>query len=168
MRLVLLIALSFSFVTYTAQAASVEKGGLTWYDDLDQAHEESVKTNKVIFGFFTGSDWCGWCKLMQSNVFAKQAFIDWAKENVVLLELDFPKRTQQTVEMRTQNQNLQRALGVSGYPTVWLFVSKKNPETGAFKLSKIGKLGYPSGATKGEEEVKFLSEANELLAKNKS
>ena len=79
MRLVLLIALSFSFVTFTAQAASVEKGGLTWYDDLDQAHEESVKTNKVIFGFFTGSDWCGWCKLMQSNVFAKQAFIDWAK-----------------------------------------------------------------------------------------
>ncbi len=165
MRFVLLIVLSLTMGTFSAKATSVEKGGLTWYDDLDQAHDESVKTNKIIFGFFTGSDWCGWCKLMQSNVFAKQAFIDWAKENVVLLELDFPKRTQQSPQLRTQNQNLQRALGVSGYPTVWLFTSKKNPETGAFKLAKIGKLGYPSGATKGKEEEKFLEDVNAILSK---
>jgi len=164
MRLVFLVALSLSLGSFKASANVEEKGGLTWYDDLDQAHQEALKSNKIIFGFFTGSDWCGWCKLMQSNVFAKTAFIEWAKENVVLLELDFPKRTAQSVELRTQNQNLQRALGVSGYPTVWLFTSKKNPETGAFKLSKIGKLGYPSGVTKGKEEVKFLDEANALLA----
>lgn len=165
MRFVLLIVLSLTIGTFSANATSVEKGGLTWYDDLDQAHDESVKTNKVIFGFFTGSDWCGWCKLLQANVFAKPAFVEWAKANVVLLELDFPKKTEQSIELRTQNQNLQRALGVSGYPTCWLFTSKKNPETGAFKLAKIGKLGYPSGVEKGKEEVKFLEEANSILAK---
>ncbi len=165
MKLVFIIALSLIMGITNANAAVVEKGGLSWYDDLDQAHDESVKTNKVIFGFFTGSDWCGWCKLLQANVFAKPAFVEWAIANVVLLELDFPKKTQQSIELKTQNQNLQRALGVGGYPTCWLFTSKKNPETGAFNLSKIGKLGYPSGAEKGKEEVKFLEEANVILAK---
>lgn len=167
MKLFFLVAFSITMGSFNASANVEEKGGLMWYDDLDQAHQDAMKTNRVIFGFFTGSDWCGWCKLMQSNVFAKPAFIQWAKENVVLLELDFPKRTEQSIDLRTQNQNLQRALGVSGYPTVWLFTSNKNPETGAFKLAKIGKLGYPSQPTKGKEEEKFLDEANTLLATHK-
>ncbi len=158
------IAVSFAFNFSTTDAKAVTP--VKWYSLEEAVALQKKKPKKIFIDMYT--DWCGWCKLMQSNVFAKQAFIDWAKENVVLLELDFPKRTQQTAEIRTQNQNLQRALGVNGYPTVWLFVSKKNPETGAFKFSKIGKLAYPSGATKGEEEVKFLSEANEILAKNKS
>ncbi|MFT5823249.1 MAG: thioredoxin-related protein [Crocinitomix sp.] len=147
-----------------AQATTTtEVAGLKWYTDLEEAHSESEKTKKPIFGFFTGSDWCGWCIKLQKEVFAKQAFIDWAKDKVVLLELDFPKRTSQSAELKQQNQNLQRALGVRGYPTVWLFNSKKT-DAGGFNLTRIGKLGYPSGAEKGKEEVKFLSEANKLLA----
>ncbi len=148
----------------TAQAAtSNEDSGLKWYTDLEEAHNESSKSNKPIFGFFTGSDWCGWCIKLQKEVFAKQAFIDWAKEEVILLELDFPKRTAQSAELKQQNQNLQRALGVRGYPTVWLFTSNKT-DTGGFNLTRIGKLGYPRGAEKGKEEVKFLADANKLLA----
>ncbi|NOQ71631.1 MAG: DUF255 domain-containing protein [Crocinitomix sp.] len=148
----------------TAQAATTDEvAGLKWYTDLDKAHSEAEKTNKPIFGFFTGSDWCGWCIKLQKEVFAKQAFIDWANEKVVLLELDFPKRTPQSPELKQQNQNLQRALGVSGYPTVWLFNSKKT-DAGGFNLTRVGKLGYPRGAEKGKEEIKFLSEANKLLA----
>ncbi|MBL4662053.1 MAG: thioredoxin family protein [Flavobacteriaceae bacterium] len=147
----------------TAQATTTnEVAGLKWYTDLEKAHSEAEKTDKPIFGFFTGSDWCGWCIKLQKEVFAKQAFIDWAKEKVVLLELDFPKRTAQSPELKQQNQNLQKALGVAGYPTVWLFTSKKTT-TGGFNLTRVGKLGYPRGAVKGKEEVKFLSDANKLL-----
>ncbi len=156
--------IAFLATVGTAQAtASNEGSGLKWYTDLDEAHNESNKSDKPIFGFFTGSDWCGWCIKLQKEVFAKQAFIDWAKEKVILLELDFPKRTAQSPEQRQQNQNLQRALNVNGYPTVWLFTSKKT-DTGGFALGRIGKLGYPRGAEKGKEEVKFLADANKLLA----
>lgn len=157
------VVMAITFSTAQASVTEEEKGGLTWYTDLSKAHDAANET-KPIFGFFTGSDWCGWCKLLQKDVFAKQAFIDWAKKNVILLEIDFPKRTPQSPELRTQNQNLQRALGVRGYPTCWFFTSTKNAETGGFNLTRLGSVGYPRGAVKGKEEVKFLEEANKILA----
>jgi thioredoxin-related protein len=168
MKWMILLVFGLTLSAAKVQAAGVEKGGLTWFYDLNEAHNESVKTNKPIFSFFTGSDWCGWCTMLQKNVFAKIDFIAWAKANVVLLELDFPKKTAQSPELKTQNQNLQQALGVTGYPTIWLFTTTKNAESGAFNLTTIGKLGYPSGAEKGKEEVKFLMEANALLAARKA
>lgn len=155
----LIVSFNFSFATVNEEV----KGGLTWYTDLAKAQEASEKSNKPIFGFFTGSDWCGWCKMLQRNVFVKESFIAWAKENVILLELDFPKKVQQSAELRTQNRNLATALGVRGYPTVWLFTASVNPEDGGYHLTRMGKLGYPR-AEKGKEAEKFLSDANAILA----
>ncbi len=168
MKWIFFIAFAISLgATQTATAAAEEKGGLLWYTDLAEAHEAAEKEKKPIFGFFTGSDWCGWCHKLQREVFAKQEFIDWAKKTVVLMEIDFPKKTAQSPELRTQNQNYQRALGVSGYPTIWLFNSDKNPDNGGFNLTRVGKLGYPRGAEPGKEEVKFLQDANKILATTK-
>ena len=130
-----------------------EKDGLMWYTDLNEVHELHQETGKPIFGFFTGSDWCGWCWKLQADVFKKEAFKTWAKENVILLELDFPKRKEQPMELKKQNQGLQQAFKITGYPTVWLFNTSVNEETKQFHLSALGKLGYPSGAEKGKEEV---------------
>lgn len=158
----LVFGLAFSF---SAQlSATTNDGGLEWFTDFDLAHQESAQRNLPIFGFFTGSDWCGWCIQLQKNVFVKQAFIDWAKENVILLELDFPKRKTLSQEQMMQNHNLQNALGVAGYPTVWLFKSSKDAITGSFSITKYGSLGYPTGAVRGQEEDKFLSDANAILA----
>ncbi len=150
-----------------ASFAKETKGGLTWYTDLEEAHRVSQKENKPVFGFFTGSDWCGWCIKLQREVFAKEAFISWAKTKVVLLELDFPRKKQLSPAQKQQNQNLQRALGVTGYPTVWIFDTMKNKDTGGFEIKPFGKLGYPSGAVKGQEEVKFLENAKNVMAKRK-
>lgn len=160
MRWFLMIAL---FVATGFVSANEGGEGLKWYTNLEDAHAVSQESGKPIFGFFTGSDWCGWCHKLQREVFAKQAFIDWAKKNVVLMEIDFPRRTPQSLDLKTQNQNLQRAFGVTGYPTVWLFKSSKDEKTGGFNLSSMGKLGYPRGAIQGQEEVKFLANANAIL-----
>jgi thioredoxin-related protein len=161
-----LIALVVS--SFIAEPALVEDDaeGLTWHTDLDEVHKISEKTGKPIFGFFTGSDWCGWCHKLQREVFAKEAFVKWANESVVLLELDFPKKTKLSDELTKQNRELQQAFNVSGYPTVWLFNANKDEETDHFSLSALGKLGYPRGAVAGKEEDKFISEANAILAKN--
>ncbi len=160
MKFLLTLVLFLSVgLTYAAEG----EGDLKWYTDLDEVHEISTKTGKPIFGFFTGSDWCGWCHKLQREVFAKPAFVSWAQKNVILFEIDFPKRTPQTPELKAQNQNLQRAFKVTGYPTVWLFKSKTDATTGGYSLVSMGKLGYPSGAQKGKEEVKFLQTANAIL-----
>jgi thioredoxin-related protein len=144
-------------------SSAEEKDGLTWYTDLNEVHQLNQETGKPIFGFFTGSDWCGWCMKLQRDVFKKEAFVTWASEKVILMELDFPKRKKQAEELKKQNQGMQQAFRITGYPTVWLFNTSVNEETKQFHLSALGKLGYPRGAEKGKEEVKFIDEANALL-----
>lgn len=143
---------------------STEETELKWYTDINQVHQISQSSGKPIFAFFTGSDWCGWCKKLQYNVFAKDAFIDWANDNVVLLELDFPRKTQLDSTTMAQNYSLQRAFGVRGYPTIWIFNTTVNDSTKQINISALGSLGYPSGAEPGKEEVKFLESANQILA----
>ena len=65
---------------------------LAWNNNLEKAVDISKKTKKPLMLFFTGSDWCGWCQRLQRDVFVKPEFIAWAKKNVILLELDFPRR----------------------------------------------------------------------------
>jgi len=151
----------------TANAQSKNKTEeLVWHTDINKAHEISLKKKKPIFAFFTGSDWCGWCHKLQREVFVKPEFISWAKKNVVLVELDFPRRKELPRELREQNYSLQQALQVRGYPTIWIFTLEKDEEK-KYKINAMGSLGYPAGAEPGKEEVKFLSEANSILAKKK-
>ncbi len=137
------------------------EGALTWYTDIVQANTISKKENKPIFAFFTGSDWCGWCRKLQADVFSKPEFVEWAKKNVVLLELDFPRNKPMEANLVEQNRGLQQALGVRGYPTVWL-INLNQTEKG-FEILQLGSLGYPSGATPGQEQLKFLSSADQIL-----
>jgi protein disulfide-isomerase len=142
-----------------------KKDGLTWYSELVKANEVATGSNKPIFAFFTGSDWCFWCKKLQADVFAKKEFKEWAEKNVVLLELDFPRGKQLAPEIAQQNNELQQLFQIRGYPTIWLFNMVKDTTTGKYNITTLGSLGYPQGATQGKEEVKFLEDGNTLLQK---
>lgn len=144
--------------------AQKQKDGLTWYEDVNQAYEQSAKTKKPIFGFFTGSDWCGWCHKLEHDVLTKQDFKNWANKNVILLELDFPRNKQLPEAQASQNQGLQRAFQVQGFPTIWMFYMEKDAATANFKLNALGSLGYPH-AEPGKECAAFLETANGILAK---
>jgi protein disulfide-isomerase len=133
-----------------------------------KAQALSKASKKPIFAFFTGSDWCGWCHKLQRDVFVKPPFIKWAKDKVILLELDFPRQKQLPQELVQQNQSLQQAFQVQGYPTVWLFFMNEDSATKQMIINPLGSLGYPSGSEPGKEEVKFLNDANGYLAKAKT
>jgi len=142
---------------FSAQAqASAE-----WHTDLNKAMAISNKTNKPLFMFFTGSDWCGWCMKLQKEVFKTPEFEKWAKENVVLLELDFPKRTEQSTEIKQQNANLNNFFKVRGYPMVWVADVKKTDD-GKIQFTARGSSGYVAGGPSA-----WLEGANKILANNK-
>jgi len=149
-----------------AQNVTQEKT-LSWNTELMKANELSNETNKPIFAFFTGSDWCGWCKKLQRDVYSKPAFIEWAAENVILLELDFPKNTKLNPEITAQNSRLQQSFKVQGYPTIWLFTMKKDETTENFVINQLGSCGYPSGFEEGKQEVKFINDCNAILLNKK-
>lgn len=151
----LLFVLTLLIATQITYAQDYKAENEGWLVKLDEAYAQSKKTGKPILANFTGSDWCGWCKKLTKSVFVHQEFKDWADENVVLLELDFPRRKQIPTEIRQQNASLQQAFKVSGYPSVWLFDLDKDAE-GKFNISAHGKTGYSKTVkefTSGLEEM---------------
>ena len=128
-----------------------------WLVDLNEAYALSKKTKKPILANFTGTDWCGWCIKLKAEVFDKPEFKEWAKKNVVLIEIDFPRKKQLPEEIKQQNAGLQQAFQVTGYPTIWLFNLDKDPKTNQYKIEALGKTGYvaggPANFTKGLDDM---------------
>lgn len=150
-----------------AQEAAVqinEDKTLLWHSSIGEVYDLSKDSGKPIFAFFTGSDWCGWCHKLQRDVFAKSAFIEWADKNVVLLELDFPRRKTLAPELVQQNSQLQQVFRVGAFPTIWMFCLSKDEEAKKINIAALGSLGYPPSAESGKEEISFLANANRILA----
>jgi len=91
-----------------------------WLTNLPLAAEQAKKDNKLILVDFTGSDWCGWCKKLDAETFSQPAFIGYAQQNLVLVQLDFPRQKSQPQEMKLANQALRQQYEVSGFPTILL------------------------------------------------
>lgn len=143
-----------------AQMSLAQKATITWYTDINEATALAKKENKPMMLFFTGSDWCGWCVRLQNEVFKTPEFEAWAKENVILVELDFPRSKPQTEAIKTQNRNLQQQFGVRGYPTCW-FVRPEKMSDGKSNLVQIGPKGYEAGGP-----VNWINGANTMLKAN--
>jgi thioredoxin-related protein len=100
---------------------------LTWLTDYDAALKQAKDEGKVVLIDFTGSDWCGWCMKLKAEVFDKSEFATFANANLVLLEVDFPKRKAQSDQQRVSNASLQNKFGVAGYPTIFLVNANGQP-----------------------------------------
>ena len=61
-----------------------------WHSSYEKALEEVKEKGRPVLMLFTGSDWCPPCQRMDRELLDTDEFKKWAKENVVLLELDFP------------------------------------------------------------------------------
>ncbi len=116
---------------------------LNWHTDVKEAIQIGNKEKKPLMLFFTGSDWCGWCIRLQKEVLKTPEFAKWATENVILVELDYPRRTPQAPELKQQNDELQRAFGIQGFPTV--FFAKGTDKDGKINFEGLGRTGYVAG-----------------------
>ena len=112
-RLILFAAAACVFLP--APFARAESG---WLNDYKKAQQEARASNKFLLLDFTGSDWCGWCKKFDKEILSQSQFQDYARENLVLVELDFPRAKPQSPELRRQNQELANQYQVQGFPTI--------------------------------------------------
>ena len=130
-----------------------------WLINFEEAAKLSIESGKPILANFTGSDWCGWCIRLNREVFVTPEFKNWASENVILLELDYPRRVQQTDEIKKQNRELQQFFQVRGYPTLHIF--NVVIIDGKTQITSLGKMGYLAGGP-----TPWIASANNYL-KNK-
>ncbi len=100
--------------------ASAKEDGAVWTTNFTAAKELAKKTNKVMFVDFTGSDWCTWCMKLKENILTKKAFLDYAKNNLILVEVDFPNYKAQMPAQRKVNEALMQKYEVEGFPTILL------------------------------------------------
>ena len=94
--------------------------GLVWMTEYEEAFVKAKKEGKLVLINFTGSDWCGWCKRLDIEVFSQPSFKKFADEQLVLLKLDYPRRTPQPKDVKIKNQQLAREFAVRGFPTILL------------------------------------------------
>ena len=135
-----------------------------WLVNYEEVYQQSIESKRPIMANFTGSDWCGWCKKLKKAVFDTQIFKDWAEKNVVLLELDYPRRTPQDPEIKKQNKELQQTFRglVRGYPTILIFDIERSYDGDEKKSDGIkihGKMGYMS------DPNSFINVANNYIKK---
>lgn len=124
---------SVLLVSNTARAAQA------WLTDYDAALKQARAEDKILLINFTGSDWCGWCIRLKNEVFNTREFDDFARANMVLLEVDFPRRKPLPPEHAARNEALAAKFAVEGFPTIKLV--KANGVT-------VGEGGYVQGGPK--------------------
>jgi thioredoxin-related protein len=143
---------SLPLVVLALGAAPIDsRAAAVWQTDLPKAQAQAKAENKAVLINFTGSDWCGWCIHLRKEVFSKPDFEEYAANNLVLVEIDFPRHKAQADSMKKANRALAGKFDVEGYPTVIILNADGK---------KIGQLGYMPGGTKA-----FLGELNKSLGK---
>lgn len=105
---------------------------IKWFDDYSKALAEAKHSNKPILLFFTGSDWCGWCKKMDKEIFQTQEFISEAGNVFVFVDVDFPMNKKLPDNLASQNAALKKKFGITGFPTLVILDAKEGfiAETG--------------------------------------
>ena len=106
-----------SLVAISTAAMAAESG---WLHDYEAAKKQAKEENKPILINFTGTDWCGWCIKIEKEIFSKDEFKAYAKENLILMDVDFPKKKEQSAEVKAQNKKLDKEFKIEGYPTIFL------------------------------------------------
>lgn len=118
-----------------------------WIDNFEQAKKEAGKREVPILAFFTGSDWCGWCKKLEAEVLSQQEFKEYSQKKFVLLVLDFPSRKKLPEATVEQNRKLQGVYGIKGFPTLVILDAEGK---------ELARTGYRRGGA--GEYVKHLED----------
>jgi thioredoxin-related protein len=129
--------LSIAVVACVVSPAFAAKDG--WLENFEQAKAQAKAENKNILLDFTGSDWCGWCKKLDAEVFSQKEFKEYASKHFVLVEVDFPQGFNLAPAVKKQNESLATDFKIRGYPTIIL----TSPAG-----KKMGELGYVPGGPK--------------------
>ena len=125
-----------------------------WLTDMEAAKKQAAKENKAILMDFTGSDWCGFRIKLKKAVFEKPEFQEFAKNNLVLMEVDFPQGKKLPKEVSEANEKLSKKFEVEGFPTI-VVLDSSGKELGRM-------VGY-----EGDDAKEYVAKLDKLIAKGK-
>ena len=101
-----------------AAAARDEAKAEEWTTDYQAALSLAKAQKKRVLLDFTGSDWCGYCQLLDKEVFTQPSFKEFSGKNYILVTVDFPHQTELSSDLKQQNDTLKKQFTINGYPTL--------------------------------------------------
>lgn len=128
-------------MSLTIAVAAAHAGGKDWHTDYDAAVAKAKEENKILLVEFHGSDWCPPCIKLNNEVLSTEAFKTLADESLVLVNVDFPRKTSLPEAQQEHNNQLAQKFGARYFPTVLLV------DTEGKVLDKM--VGYPKGGLDG-------------------
>lgn len=112
-----------------------------WITDYRKAQSISAQTQRDILLSFTSFDSSEFCQKLDTEIYQKEEFKDYARKNLVLVRVDFPKKSEQAKELKQQNESLAEAFNIRGYPTMVL-MNAKGQKIGTAKYMKGGPAAF--------------------------
>ena len=129
-----------------------------WVLDIDTAFEQAKNNDKLVLVNFSGSDWCGPCIRMKKEVFSSTEFKEFAKDNLVMVNADFPrmKKNKPSKEQQAKNGELAEKFNPKGsFPKTIIL----NPE-GKVLLEWVG--------YNGSDASQYIDQISGLITGSKS
>lgn len=109
-------------------AGAVVQGGVgVIKQDLERAYALAAQQGKDVMLWFTGSDWCHPCQILEERVFKNEGYLKELGEKFVIVQLDMPKKAKLEAAIMERNQLLKKRLHLQGLPAVVLCDSKGRP-----------------------------------------
>ena len=120
-KVVALILFLGCFSIVFSQETKNEEITLKWEDSYKIALKKSKKEKKPVLIYFTGSDWCTPCKILDKKLFHTKKFKDLSDKDFVLYEADNPRNKDLlSPEKLKENNKLIRKYKIKSYPTLVL------------------------------------------------
>ena len=94
--------------------------------DLPDALEAAAPDKQNVLLDFTGSDWCPPCMALHRRVLATKPLANYAKDNLKLVMVDFPRSKSLRRKQQQANEALKQQFKVDGYPTLILLDATGN------------------------------------------
>lgn len=121
-----------------------------WNTDLESANQKAQSNNQYILLKFSGSDWCVNCIKLDRKVLKSTDFLSFAKNNLVLLEADFPakKKNKLSGELQKQNEALAEKYNPNGRFPLLLIIDHNGNLIQEIKHPKNNTQAYISAIQK--------------------
>ena len=136
----LVFSIVFSSILHSQKVKKGIYGKLEWQESYEAAKFLAKSEKKPLFIFYTGSDWCGPCRMLVADLFQTKKFKKMADKEFVLYEADFPRnKGLVNLTQKSDNIRLKRNYGIKSFPTV-LIINEKGVLLGKIEGYNFGRV----------------------------
>ena len=123
--IITLLAVVTTVVVFTGSKPNVP---LEWYK-FSEGLSKSLETEKKSL-VYVYTDWCGWCKKMESQTFYNSKVVNYLNERFISIKMNAESNSRHTFNDKSLSEReIAREFSITGYPAVIFFDEKNEPIT---------------------------------------